>query len=346
MSSFISKYRLLFLHLSFWLVFISYRLFDYTRYLSLEQALVFFGIPMAFNILISYLHYFLLLPLLFEKKQLAKYLLFLGLSLAGFMFLRFQADHYFLVPVTPDPTYYESIHFARILSVLWGFLSFIVLTVMIKLAVDWFDLENKRKQLENEKLHAELNYLKAQINPHFLFNTLHNLNYLALNKDEATSSVIIRLSNIMRYMIYDANTEAVRVEQEVQYMKDYIELERIRLNQPFDLSLSISEDSKSLKIAPLLLFTCLENAFKHGVSDRQAGCWISVELWKKGRQLHFIVGNSKVVRPPSGPTSGFGLKNLKKRLALHYPYRHEVNIKETEEEFEIHLIILLVENIS
>ncbi len=339
MRSFFSTYRLLILHLSFWLVFISYRLFDYTRYLSMDMALVYFGVPTLLNILISYLHYFFLLPILFEKKQWVKYSLLLIITLTLFLFLRFWADEYFLLPITPDPSYYETVHLARVISVLWGFVSFIVFTVMIKLAVNWFDLENRRKQLENEKLHAELNYLKSQINPHFLFNTLHNLNYLALNKDDSTSSVIIRLSNIMRYMIYDANEETVSIEQEVQYMKDYIELERIRLNQPFELNMNISDDCKPLKIAPLLLFTCLENAFKHGVSDRQSGCWISVELWREGSKLHYRVRNSKVVQPRSSQASGFGLDNLKKRLALHYPNKHEVEVKESEEEFEIHLII-------
>jgi len=342
MKSFFSKYRLLFLHLTFWVVFIAYRLFDFTQYLTLNQALIYFGVPMVFNILISYFHYFLLLPYLFEKRQLLKYVVLLCLTLAVFLFLRFLADEYFLAPATPDPAYYESVHLARVVSVLWGFLSFIVITVMIKLAVNWFDLENRRKQLENEKLTAELNYLKAQINPHFLFNTLHNLNYLALSKDEAASSVIIKLSNIMRFMIYDANTREVAIAKEVQYMQDYIELERIRLNNPFSLSFNVSEQCKELRIAPLLLFTCLENAFKHGVSDKQHDCWISVVLWTEGRELHYKVGNSKIRKRSIQNTSGFGLENLKKRLELHYPSRHRMEIKETENRFQIHLIIELL----
>ncbi len=339
MKAFFFKHKLLFFHLIFWILLISYRLFDMTRFLSLERALMYFGMPTAFNILISYLHYFLILPYLFEKKNLLKYLVFLVLSLGVFMLLRFQADAYFLAPVSRDQEYYASFHFARILSVLWGFLSFIVITAMIKLAVNWFDLESKRKQLENEKLTAELNYLKSQINPHFLFNTLHNLNYLALSKDDATSSVIIKLSNIMRYMIYEVNKESVPISKEIQYMKDYIELERIRLNKPFRIDFQVSKEVEEVNIAPLLLFTCLENAFKHGVSDKQGNCWIKVSLALEGKKLVYKVSNSKVLKMQPASPSGFGLKNLKKRLELHYPNLHTLNIEETDDSFWIHLII-------
>lgn len=332
------KYKLLFLHLSFWFLFIFYRLFDYTRYLPFETAIYYLGVPLFFNLLISYLHYFLIFPLLIEKKYL-KYTIWLLVTLLVVALLRFTADTFFLMPRTPDQAYYSTIHFSRVLSVLWDFMTFLVFTGMIKFTVDWFRVENEKRQLENEKLTAELNYLKSQINPHFLFNTLHNLNYLVQRGRDEASEVIIKLSNIMRYMIYDANHHSVSIHKEIKYMKDYINLERIRLNKPFELFFNEEIDSDNIEIAPLILIPFLENAFKHGVSDKVEGCRISVDLRYKESILIYRVANTRLNLPFKKEKSGFGLENLKKRLTLHYPNKHVLSIDEQEEEYIIELSI-------
>jgi len=254
-------------------------------------------------------------------------------------YVRFTADTYLLMPKTPDQSYYETIHFSRALSVLWDFMTFLVFTGMIKFTVDWFRVENEKRQLENEKLMAELNYLKSQINPHFLFNTLHNLNYLVQSSREEASEVIIELSNIMRYMIYDANQHSVPIHKEIKYMKDYINLERIRLNKPFEIDFREEINSKNVEIAPLILIPFLENAFKHGVSDKAEKSWISVDLGYQNGILNYKVANSILESVSSKEKSGFGLENLKKRLILHYPDRHNLSIDELEEEFKIELQI-------
>lgn len=303
------------------------------------MAVTFLGVPLIFNFLASYIHYFFILPFLIEKREHLKYFLFLSVSLVVIMFLRFIADDYYMAPLSRDEEYYASIHFPRVLSVLWGFMTFIIFTGMIKFTSDWFRIENEKKQLENEKLTAELNYLKAQINPHFLFNTLHNLNYLVQGKRDEAPQIIIRLSNIMRYMIYDANQALVPIAKEIQYMKDYIELERIRLNNPFDISFDTSGEYEQTQIAPLILIPFLENAFKHGVSDRVENCWIKVNLNQKNDTLTYHVSNSNLKQKASSEKSGFGLTNLRKRLSLHYPEKHQLLITESEETFDIKLIL-------
>ncbi|MBO6522870.1 MAG: histidine kinase [Balneolaceae bacterium] len=334
-----AKNRLLILHISFWAIFVFYRLFDYTRYIPLETAVNFLAVPLIFNILASYLHYFFVLPYLIQTQEYVKYFTFLVLTLIVVMGFRFIADNYFMAPFSQDQEYYASIHFPRVLSVLWGFLTFIIFTGMIKFTSDWFRIENEKKQLENEKLTAELNYLKAQINPHFLFNTLHNLNYLVQGKKDEAAQIIIRLSNIMRYMIYDANQTIVPITKEIQYMQDYIELERIRLNNPLDISFNISGNYEQTKIAPLILITFLENAFKHGVSDEAENCWIKVDLQQKKEILTYSVSNSKIEKTSSSERSGFGLGNLEKRLKLHYPEKHQLLISESEHSYNIKLIL-------
>tara|TARA_R110000868_G_scaffold306734_4_gene568158 strand:- start:27635 stop:28417 length:783 start_codon:yes stop_codon:yes gene_type:complete len=257
------------------------------------------------------------------------------------MALRFIADSYFMMPLSQDQEYYSTIHFPRVISVLWGFMTFIIFTGMIKFTSDWFRIENEKKQLENEKLNAELNYLKAQINPHFLFNTLHNLNYLVQSKKEEASKTIIRLSNIMRYMIYEAKKNLVSIKKEIQYMEDYIELECIRLNNPLDITFNTNGNNENTQIAPLILLTFLENAFKHGVNDSAPNCWISVDLFLDGENLIYSVGNSIIDTRSNTEKSGFGLKNVKKRLELHYPENHELLITKFEHRFDIKLTINL-----
>lgn len=327
------------MHVLFWGIFIAYRLYDYTRYLSIEKASLFFLYPMALNMAVSYVHYFFVLPIILKKRKTVPYIATLFVTLTAFTLVRIYLDQFTLATASPDPSYYESIHIARVLSILWGFLSMMVFTSMIKLTANWYDLENKRKQLENEKLIAELNLLKSQINPHFLFNTLHNLNYLAQKKSDETSDVIIRLSNIMRYMIYEANKVSVPVKNEIDYMKDYIALEKIRLNNQFDIHFDVTGLHKNIEIAPLLLITFLENAFKHGVSDRVSNCWIRVSLSANEHQIHYHVANSAIKKPNQLSASGFGLENLKKRLTLQYPDRHSLVIQENDGTYEIDLTI-------
>lgn len=144
-----------------------YRLFDYTRYIPLETAVNFLAVPLIFNILASYLHYFFVLPYLIQTQEYVKYFTFLVLTLIVVMGLDLLPTITLWLLLVKIRNIMQSIHFPRVLSVLWGFLTFIIFTGMIKFTSDWFRIENEKKQLENEKLTAELNYLKAQINPHF-----------------------------------------------------------------------------------------------------------------------------------------------------------------------------------
>jgi LytS/YehU family sensor histidine kinase len=209
----------------------------------------------------------------------------------------------------------------------WDLLVFMIFIGLIRFAFDRFDLEAKQKQLHNEKLTAELNYLKAQINPHFLFNTLHNLNYLIYAKSAAATDVVVKLSNIMRYMIYDASKSSVPLSKEIDLLNDYIHLESIRLNEKFDLQFEKNGDVASTEIAPLTLITLLENAFKHGVRDGESNCWIKIHLSVDSNEISYEVSN-KIVRSDSTKLkSGFGLQNLIQRLELSYPNNYSMNIE-------------------
>lgn len=299
------------------------------------------GLPMFFHIILSYTHYFFILPDLLSSKNLKKYLLKLVLAIAVVMFFQVLAENAVLSQFT-DSDYYETFGWTRFVSTLWDEMSFMIFTGMIKFAVDWFELENKKRELENQKLTAELNYLKAQINPHFLFNTLHNLNYLTQIKSDQATEVIVKLSNIMRYMIYDSNKPKVPISKEISYIKDYLSLEGIRLNNKFELTFDTSEVNDQLEIAPLVFIPFVENAFKHGISDEQTENWLRVKLSSQHNQLTFKVENSlspnKVLKDEP---SGFGLKNVERRLALSYPDKHNLQVISQNDKFSVQLKIEL-----
>jgi LytS/YehU family sensor histidine kinase len=190
---------------------------------------------------------------------------------------------------------------------------------MLKFLEDWFQLEASRQEMINEKLSAELRFLKAQINPHFLFNTLNNLYYLAYTQSPNTTEVIAKLSQMMRYMIYDSNHSKVPMNKELEYMQNYISLENLRLNEQIPIKFEIEGSPEQVFITPLILITFLENAFKHGVGNNNSQAWVNISIKICKNTCIYTVENSKFISQKEGEKSGIGLQNVRRRLELSYP---------------------------
>ncbi|MBT1703625.1 sensor histidine kinase [Chryseosolibacter indicus] len=332
--------KVLLLHFSFWLLYFSYRVYDISQHIGFKKAVFYVSIPMSLNILASYIHYFAILPGWILKKNFSRYAIQLLLLLTFILTFRITTENLAFANLITNENYYKTVKLSRVVSTLWDTLSFLIFTGMIRFTLDWFDLENKKKQLENEKLVAELNYLKAQINPHFLFNTLHNLNYLVYSGSKKSTEVIIKLSNIMRYMIYDANRDKVPLKKEIEYMNDYVLLESIRLNEVFKITFDIKGNVHEQEISPLIMITFLENAFKHGVSDQEKDCWINVSLHVTDTSIEYKVSNKKINNSIQHKLkSGFGLENVKKRLQLSYPDAHDLKIIDADSVYQVSLTL-------
>lgn len=341
MMKWADKRNIFLLHFSFWLLFFLFRVFDYSSDIPTKMAIKLIISQHTFSVVGAYLHYFFLLPLLFQKRKQAVYILGIIVLLALCVFGRFWLESTFISGIF-QTNYYDEWTFARAASMVWNLASFIVFISLIKFTVDRFVLEGQKRELENEKLTAELNYLKAQINPHFLFNTLHNLNYLSQIKSDQATEVVLKLSNIMRYMIYDSNKEKVPLAKEISYIHDYLDLEAIRLNKSFNLKFDVSRVDEQLEIVPLILIPFVENAFKHGISDQQENNWINIFLKSDKRSLELKVENSRMEEHiQQEEASGFGLNNLRKRLELSYPKKHKLYLQESDEKFSVHLILEL-----
>ena len=233
MQSYIHRHKILLLHASFWCVYFSffYYQISFSRsgkerdFLELLGDTGFQVVSMMF---IAYLNYFYFLPRFLKNKNLRQYLLEFTLPFSATIFLIIQGKRFLLDGYTYKFDYIYTTRFS--VQVTLSTLFIVIFVGMLKFAEDWFELEAKKKEIENEKLNAELRFLKAQINPHFLFNTLNNLYYLAFTNSPNTTEVIAMLSQMMRYMIYDSNHEQVPLSKEIEYMENYISLEKLRLN--------------------------------------------------------------------------------------------------------------------
>lgn len=345
MQSFIHRNRVVFLHLMFWCIYISfigYQIIFWQRERGYDwnRAIMFSSLQLAFTLTIAYLNYFLILPRFLKHKNLFRYLVEFLIPFALVIVSRIYIQRFIMTPDSPRAEYYNSAMFAVQVTAITLFI--VIFVGMLRFAVDWFELEARKKEMENEKLMAELNFLKAQINPHFLFNTLNNLYYLAYSKSENTTEVIAKLSQMMRYMIYDSNHPKVLLSKEIEYMQSYIGLERMRLNNQIPIEFEVKGNVENVWITPLIFITFLENAFKHGVSNNNPNAWVNISIELEGKECVYIVKNSKpTVKNETGEKSGIGLQNVKRRLELSYPDKHQLKIEDTPEVHKVQLNLTL-----
>ena len=217
----------------------------------------------------------------------------------------------------------------------------LLLSGFVSVAGELFKTEKKRKELENQRLNAELAFLKSQVNPHFFFNTLNTIYLLAHKKSDQTEHVVVKLSEIMRYMIYESNATEVSLTREIKYLSDYIDLQRMRLSKKVNVQFVVDGDPDNLLIAPMMLIPFIENAFKHGVSYVE-NSFIYIELKIQKDAIAFLTRNKLLTRKEdTEEPSGLGLVNVKKRLLLLYPERHTLSIDQGNQEFIVKLFIQL-----
>ncbi|MGZ3865017.1 MAG: sensor histidine kinase [Bacteroidia bacterium] len=289
---------------------------------------------------------------------------FLGLAITNIMLISFYYFHYYYL----IPKFYYTKRFGIYVASLFGCLLFMIAvllsnpsfnplpsppfryaagayagSVVIRfLMIFLFSLGvasyNRLKEIEREKIKTELSYLKAQINPHFLFNTLNSVYALAVKKSDSAPESITKLSGIMRYVITDAAQEYVPLDKEIDYITNYIELEELRLTSKVSLSFKATGVFTGKKIAPLIFVPFIENAFKHGVSTKENST-IQITISVEENALNLLVKNTKV--NTHTVSTGLGIENAKKRLELLYPAKHKLAITDLDTDFTVSLKINL-----
>jgi sensor histidine kinase YesM len=216
-------------------------------------------------------------------------------------------------------------------------ISILLLSLPVLLSQQWTKQNNQIVSLEKEKAQAELDLLKQQINPHFLFNTLNNLYALSLRHSDKTPESILQLSELMRYVIYKGKEDKVKLGEELKYIEDFMNLQQMRLKNPVQLSFKKEIENEEQTLAPLLLIVFVENAFKHGIETAEETAFLHIHLKMAGKQLFFSCENS--FEKENEEERGIGLNNLQRRLDLLYPGKHLLNTAVKNHTFKAELQI-------
>ncbi len=212
--------------------------------------------------------------------------------------------------------------------------------MIIKFFKLWTIKQRDWMNAQQEKMTAELQLLKAQVHPHFLFNTLNNIYSFALENSPKTPGLVLKLSSLLSYMLYDCKAEEVRLEKELEIMKNYVDLERERYGDGIEISWNVEGEIKDKFIAPLMMLPFLENAFKHGTSEQIEKPWLGVDISVKHDTLRIKIANSKNENGPYS-ANGIGVANVKKRLGFIYPGNHELKMNNEGTFFVVSMMIRL-----
>ncbi|ASU36594.1 sensor histidine kinase [Mucilaginibacter xinganensis] len=324
-----------------WLIWTAVLFIVFFTYLPEDgfyQAGTFAIINVAFYVLLIYGNINFLFPRFYQEGKKVQYLIYVVIFLVGGGMLRgylimYMDIHFFAQKPTPM-TIQMFIYF-----IVAGFLTFL-LSFVFRIAIAYFALKQQSEKILAQKSQAELNLLKSQVQPHFLFNTLNNIYYEAYREAPRTAKLIERLSDIMRYFVDESPKEEVSVATEVQFLENYIALEKIRIRHEIQLNF-IKDCNAELRIPPMLLMTFVENIFKHGIDKSSSENEIHISLIQKDGYLFFETRNRIHDKTGTGEPNGFGIENLRKRLTLLYGSNFELAINNQGNYFNAFLKVPL-----
>lgn len=288
---------------------------------SFWQAVTYALLNTGFYAAIIYGNILWLFPKLYQKDKIALYVLAVIVFLLSMGALRaFITLNVYNLLFAKHP---EQMTMKAIISMVVGGVMIFLLSFVFRIAIAYFALKRQSEEILTQKTQAELNLLKSQVQPHFLFNTLNNIYYEAYLEAPRTAALIERLSDIMRYFVDESPKQLVSLATEIQFLENYIALEKIRIRYEVDITFAKDHDN-GLSIPPMLLMTFVENIFKHGIDKSSTKNKIEITLLRKNGRLIFNTVNTVPQSPMSSPSTGFGIDNLRKRLVLLYSSNFEL----------------------
>jgi len=331
-------------HILFWVahfVFYGtlYGSFEENYVQSFTEELIYLPVKMVFT---YFTLYYLLPKFLLPGEYVNFFLWFLISSFIAGIVQRYISFTYHYPIYYPEALNDPFFYFPKIVKTFAGMYPVIFTAIAIKLLKFWYTNQKAQQILTQEKLQAELKFLKTQIHPHFLFNTLNNLYALTLKKSDRAPETVLKLSELINYMLYECKSDEVLLSKEIKFIRNYVDIEKMRYGDKLDVDIRVSGDVGDRKIAPLIILPFVENCFKHGASEDLQQSWVKVTVDSHADHVVIKVENSKagdnghaIMRD-----EGIGIQNVKRRLDLLYPSRHELKIMNGEETF---LVILSIQ---
>lgn len=313
------------------------------------------------GIILFYLNYFYLVPILLLEKKYWHYFVFVFALIVLFMIIRinyFIPDFKHIKPrnMLPPPEDIKIMHKGpRIRSIMstrqpWFFkiapslfyILIITISAIIRTLTEYYNNQQNKLIAETHRTNTELIYLRKQTNPHFLFNSLNSIYSLAHKKSDLVPDAIVTLSELMRYMLYETDNKTVALEKEINYIQNYIELQKLRLNDIEDIVINVHGDTRNKFIEPLLLISFVENAFKYG-TDYKGAAHVKIKIFIHENSLDFWIENTIEDYTKDPENSGIGLVNIRNRLDLLYPNAHQLDITHDNQYYRVHLNLKLDE---
>lgn len=341
--SFFSRFKL---HFAFWglvsILFMSLNLSSSGHsgiadmFTSLVEFLISVCIPVYVNLIFF-------IPLFFHERKFVQYALVVISFIVLFTLALCVVEIYILGMYKNfnDPHLFRHLFMTNLVIIT----IFVVTTSSLKLSKKWYMNRAEMQRLRLEKAEAELQFLRTQVNPHFLFNTLNNIYALVLSKEnDKAGGMILKLSDIMDYMIHDSKAESVLLQTEINHIGNYLDLEKIRLTGQDHIDFVSQTDADHYRIAPFILLPFIENGFKHGISNTINNGYIKINIHAASGVLKFKVENSKPASSDKSINNGIGLSNIKRRLEIIYPGKHELEILDNPCSFKVSLSVRLDEN--
>ncbi|MCB2222509.1 MAG: histidine kinase [Bacteroidetes bacterium] len=338
-------------HVAFWIFYLGIYTFAFgypNRYLHMLKGNL---VTLPFDMFAVYFTIYFLLPRYLAQKKYGLFLLWFFVSAFLIVFI----ELFYAMQTGHLDKQWDLLTFILVFITWFVYIYlFVFLAAIIKLSKNWYQNIKNTQKLGKEKLQtelklreAELKLLKAQNHPHFLFNTLNNLYGLTLEKSEKAPEVVLKLSAILDYMLYDCNEPRVPLAKEIRHIENYIALEKLRYDDTLDIDFDVRGEVQRQMIAPLLLLPFVENSFKHGTSSLLNNPWIKIRLAMNTNILNFHISNSKVPDEGSSPSSykeGIGLKNVTERIEKTYPDGYMLNIDDQPDRFSVNLELTLEPN--
>lgn len=339
-----TRHRILY-HIGFWLLFVCFfgflwgtYDFDFYKTFTIELA------ELPAKIIVVYLSLYILIPYFLFKRRYATFLVLFFAMLIFFGLAQRAVNYYFTEPMYfPERITLGYFKTASILTSFMGLSTALAIPFSGKLLKYWFLSQQQYRNLENEKLQAEIAFLKSQIHPHFLFNILNSLYALSLKKSDRAPELVMRLSDLMHYMLYEANNTTISLVKEIEFIKNYIALEEIRYEDRFELTFNYSGEINNCQISPLILLPFVENSFKHGVNKVNNNGWLHIDINVNQGELTLLMENNIPTQQSENKLHGIGLKNVRRRLELLYPNRFTLHTEQINELFYVSLKLKLID---
>lgn len=333
-ENFFIKYKLH--HILFWaIVFYAWYILRVNDYSTKTKALMVTTIKVFELAMMIYITNYILIPKLLYKKQ---YVIFLFVFVV-MIFTSSIVKMNILGRLINNPAlinWTDNLRGSIYNNILPHFF-LVIAGAAIKLLFDYGKLQQRMAETAKEKAEAELNFLKSQINPHFVFNSLNSVYFLINKENIAAREALHKFSEMLRYQLYEINDKKIPIEKEILYLKDYMHLQQLRKDEKYNVQFYCAPDVKGFSVEPLLLVPFVENAFKYISHHSQQSNFVKVDMLRVNGHFVFSVVNSKDDQPSTEKQGGIGLTNVKRRLELLYPGRYELKIDDHKGQFSVQL---------